>query len=95
MKTFLKIFICTFIIDIAINLFSQINSSIEISIINKIITFLNFIASSPAIHIDRSYPFYTNGSFLKVISIFILNVLIQSLIIYLIIKKNNSKINSK
>ena len=95
MKFFFKIFFSIFLIDIIIHLLYEIKSSIGISIINKAITLLNFIISCPAILIDRTYPFYANVSLLMAISLLILNILIQTVIIYIIIKKNNSKINSK
>lgn len=95
MKKFIKLFFAIFLIDMIIHLLYEIKSSIGISIINKIIIFLNFIISSPAFLIDRTYPFYANVSLLIAISLLILNILIQTVIIYIIIKKNNSKINSK
>ena len=95
MKKFIKIFFTILLIDIMIHFLYEIKSYIGISIINRIIIFLNFIISYPAILIDITYPFYTNSSLLLVISILIINILIQTFIIYIIIKKNNSKINSK
>jgi hypothetical protein len=95
MKKIIKLFFTLFLIDMVIHFLYEIKSDIGISIINKIIIFLNFIISCPAILIDRTYPFYSNSSLLIGISILIINILIQTFIFYMIIKKNNSNINSK
>ena len=78
MKKFILTFICISLIEVTIGI-------LRLSFHNSILSFLSVLISMPLVLIDRSYPFYAEdyvlGIFLTVI-----NVLIQTAIVFLIFK---------
>ena len=82
MKKFMFLFVFIFLFEILIQILKLFFNNIFLSIINVII-------SLPLILIDRSYPFYAEGSIILGMSLFIVNVLLQTIIIYVVYKNIN------
>ena len=57
---------------------------------------MNIIISLPLVLIDRSYPFYAEGGIVLGMTLMLLNVLIQTVIVFLVFKAitNYRKTNS-
>jgi len=90
MKHFFKIFFILLIIQIIIGFTNLLNSNLP-EIIQQIFHLLNVLISLPLSMIDRTYPFYALGSLSFQIFLFVLNLSLQTLIIFLISKGINLK----
>ena len=89
MKKFIFIYAFIFLFDVIIQI-------LKLFFHNTFLSFMNIIISLPLVLIDRSYPFYAEGVALFGITLMLLNILIQTVIVFLIFKAitNYRKTNS-
>ena len=89
MKKFIFIYAFIFSFDVIIQI-------LKLFFHNTFLCFMNIIISLPLVLIDRSYPFYAEGGALFGITLMLLNILIQTVLVFLIFKAitNYRKTNS-
>ncbi len=90
MKHFFKIFFTLFLIQIIIGFTNLLSANLP-EVIQQIFHLLNVLISLPLSMIDRTYPFYALGSLSFQIFLFVLNLSLQTLIVFLITKGINLK----
>lgn len=79
MKKFISLFLFIFLIETAFEV-------VRLFFHNTFLNWVNTAISLPLVLLDRSYPFYAEGSTVFGLTLFILNVLLQTIIIYFLIK---------
>lgn len=88
MKKFILLFLGILVFDILYSLvYNQFLIDIKPDFLKYPFIVLNFLVSSPAIFVDRNFPFYAPVPVYLAILILIVNVLLQSLLIYTIFFK--------
>jgi len=87
MKLFLKIFTILLIIVLAFGIFNNlVYQKTNWETINSILNYIMIALSCPLYLIDKTYPFYAQGSIGFVISLSILNLLVQTIFVFIIVK---------
>ena len=91
MKLFLKIFSIILLFEVVFLMYyNTIHNSLNDSFLSYPLAFLNILISSPLVLIRRDLPFY-GPTFSLSIVLTILNITIQTFIIYFIIKALKQK----
>lgn len=87
MKLFLKILIGLLLFEFLLVFSSNILfQKTTFETLSSILSFFVQIFSYPLFLLDKSYPFYANGSVLFSIFIFIANLIVQTFFLYFLIK---------
>ena len=94
MKYFLKLFLILLFSEITIGFLSLIDDNFP-EIIKNFIHIIMYLISLPLSLIDRTYPFYAEGSLLFQIFLFLVNLIIQTAIAYFILRRSNFKKSTK
>ena len=84
MKGYFRIYGMLFIIDSTIAL---LHNCIE----NKLLSLLTILSSLPLYVVNKSYPYYAEGSLLFGVCLLLINVLLQTILLQWIFKSKSSK----
>ena len=79
MKKFIALFFIMLVSETAIEV-------VRLFFHNTFLNWVNTAISLPLVLLDRSYPFYAEGSTFFGLTLFIINVLLQTITIYFLIK---------
>lgn len=90
MKYFLKLLFILLFIEITIGFLSLIDDNFP-EIIKDFIHIIIYLISLPLSLIDRTYPFYAEGSLFFQFFLFTLNLIIQTAIAYFILRRTKFK----
>lgn len=92
MKRILKIFLFLLIFEIIMGILSVfLNNSNSSLLIKWFFAFFNTVMALPLRLIDRTYPFYVQGSTYKGIALVFLNLLLQTIFVSFILNLINDK----
>lgn len=88
MKFFLKIYISLFFLEVLLSILGQLIIIYNFNFLSVrwIVSSINILISLPISLIDRRYPFYAQISVYQGFLLFLVNLLIHVIIVYLIFK---------
>ncbi|RYH72818.1 hypothetical protein EVU94_11435 [Flavobacteriaceae bacterium 144Ye] len=88
-KYFVKLFlivVLTVVVIQVLHLLTSNSSALAGSFIETLLGYLVTLTSLPLRLIDRSYPFYAMGSLWKVLLLVLINLLLQTTLLYVLLK---------